>query len=324
MKKQKNRRSEADQPTRLNRRSFLHGSLAAFAGLLVFNNPAMGSLLDIQWRTGEGETPSPDREDASGLSIRTFPVAEIAKPFLNEKYEFDITFFGAKTASGFLKFTRENNWVYKAQVKGVVAGAVSPLVKYRQQEMISTLLPKKINGKERFITTKYYRKTIKTDGMTERHHAFNYRRRRWEYTKTKNGVTNKKKTRRIKKGQYYDDFLCILYNLRGEAYGPIEEGRTYLVNTIPWTRTVEENGKKKKYKSNNIGVHIAKKSSLSEQDRKWMEKEKAKVMIIAKVDKNVFGIKSGEAKFIGDKQLKPIAARVVDAIAFGDVVVKRK
>jgi hypothetical protein len=304
--------------TGINRRAFLQGGLGALAAVLLLGKPALAEFLDVRFVRRQTEnTPLP--EESGGLRIRPRAVDNLAKPFLDEKIEIDITFMGAKLAMGTISFKRVSNWSYEATIETHVTGAVSPLVKHRQQTMTALMTVKKVNGKDRFVTSHSSRKTITTEKTVERKHEFNYYHRRWVYTRLETGKPPKVWRRKIARNTYYDDFCNILYNTRAQFYAPLGSGKVVLVHTIPWTRWVTQDGARKKYHTETLTLVFPKPEEISAEDRQWLNDEKAEVMIVAKVDRDAYEIKSGELKFAGDKNAKPLAAWVKDALLYGDV-----
>jgi len=302
----------------INRRAFLQGGLGALAAALLLGKPALAEFLEVTFvREQTGNAPTPAEE--GGLRIRPRPVDDLAKPFLDEKIEIDITFMGAKLAIGTISFKRVSNWNYEATIETRVTGAVSPLVKHRQQIMTASMMVKKVNGKDRFVTSRFYRKTITTEKTTERKHEFNYYHRRWIYTRLEVGKPPKTWRRKIAPNTYYDDFCNILYNARAQFYAPFGSGKVALVHTIPWTRWVTQDGARKKYHTETLTLVFPTPAEISAEDRQWLDDEKAEVMIVVKVDRDAYEIKSGELKFAGDKNGKPLAAWVKDALLYGDV-----
>jgi hypothetical protein len=244
----------------------------------------------------------------------------LAAPFLNEKIDFDLTFMGAKLAAGAITFVRSSTWAYTATIDARITGAVSPLINLRQQTMTARMIVQNIAGHDRFVTGTFTRHTVTADKTIDRVHEFNYFHRRWIYTYTENGRRPRTERRRIAPNVFYDDFANILYNTRAQVYAPFGSGQVAVVHTIPWTKTVkQDNGAKKKVRADSLTLVFPKPADYSAEERDWMKDHKADTLIVAKLDRDVYEIKAGEAKFIGDKNGKPIAAWIKDALLYGDV-----
>jgi len=317
------KKQEIDPMIDLDRRDFLQQGLAAMAAVMIFGSPAMAGMFDVSITREQDSTPVPGMNETNNVQMkrREAPVPEIAKLFLNEKLKFEIRFLTAKTAHGKITFKRTGRVTYTASVEATLSGVVTTVIKHRKHVMTSSFQVDKVNGKERFVTLQFYRKQIRTDGTRESRNEFDYLRRRWRLTKFKNGKRTKKRTRRIPKNVYYDDIVNLLFNMRAQVYGPVAPGKSFVLNTMPWSRKVKmANGKKKRVTAKTIGVHIAAENAISDDDRKWMKQVGGKYLFIVKLDPDVYGIKSGQAKFIADAKLKPVGAKVKDAVGFGDVV----
>lgn len=311
-----------------DRRGFLQGGLAALAGLWLLGEPGLGSLLKIDWRNARAEetATAPDATEPAGLAKAFHFSTSIQKPFLNEKLAFDITFAGAKTASGLITFNQTDNNEYTASVEGTISGLVGAMTPFQKVVMTSVMHPIKTKTGERFVTKTFYRKTIRTSGTTESRHEFDYLRRKWTYTRVKDGKRDKGPVnRKIKAGVYYDDFVNILYNFRAQAYGAVKPGLKMTLTTMPWDRTLKINGKNVKKTATVVDVFVPADGQMSEKDRAWLKEVGGDVLVVVTLDPDVYEIKSGQAKLAGVRNgLVPRGAWIEDALLFGDVKAKYK
>lgn len=304
--------------TGLDRRDFLATGLAAMASVMLFGTPALAGQLRVT------VSPEKSKSKTAGSIHKSDPanwkpVAALAQPFMNEKIKFDISFMTAKAAQGQISFKRTADCTFTASMEATTTGLAASVVKYRKQVMTSTFCATQTPQGMRFVTSGFYTKLITTKGTSESRHYFNYKSRRWIKTRVKNGKRKKRKIRRIPPNVYYDDIVNLFYNMRAGAYGKIEEGKLFRLQTMPWGRTIKKSGKKKRVTSDRLDVFVAKTSELSNNDKSWMKKIGASHLFIVKFDKDVYGIKSGEAKLYADKKMKPRGAKVKDALFFGDV-----
>ena len=311
-----------------DRRGFLKGGIAALAGLWLLGEPGLGSLLEIDWRDARAEETAtvPNAAEPAGLSKAVRFSTSIQKPFLNEKLAFDITFAGAKTASGLITFKQTDTNEYTASVEGTITGLVGAMTPFQKVVMTSVMHPIKTKIGERFVTKTFYRKTIRTSGTTESRHEFDYLRRKWTYTRVKDGTRDKGPVNRIiKEGVYYDDFVNILYNFRAQAYGAVKPGMKLTLPTMPWERSLKINGKNVKKTATTVEVFVPADGQLSDKDRAWLKDVGGDVLVIVTLDPDVYEIKSGQAKLAGTRTgLVPRGAWIEDALLFGDVKAKYK
>ncbi|HEY8370225.1 MAG TPA: DUF3108 domain-containing protein [Thermodesulfobacteriota bacterium] len=106
-------------------------------------------------------------------------------------------------------------------------------------------------------------------------------------------------------GRRYDDMLAALYNLRAGAYGPIERGRRYEIETLP----LEGVG--------SFAIRVLAGAEEAEARRKFDFGEGGFV-IAARIPKAIFG-REGEAFAWLSPDLVPLRGAVEQYIGFGDV-----
>jgi hypothetical protein len=304
-----------------SRRLFLKEGLAAMAGALLLGSPALARAFEVRVRAAE-DAAEPAVGKPAGIARVARPEPKIPKPFLGERLEFDITFLGAKTASGLITFVKTGDNEYTAALVGTVGSLVGVVTAYRKISMTSVMTVKTHDGKERFVTKTFTRNTIKTSGATETRNELDYVRHRWVHSKYENGKKVGGRVRRIPPDVYYDDFVALLYNFRAQVYGPAKPGFRQTLTTLPWERKV--NGKKAGKTATTIEVIAPTPEQLKDEDRKWLQAVGGDLLIVVKLDKDVYGIPSGEAKFAGAAGLIPAGAWVKDAVLFGDVQANRK
>lgn len=308
-----------------DRRDFLKSSLAALAGLWLFGDAALGAGLDVDIQRADGEpTAIGDATKADGIHRASAEDPDIVKPFLNERLKFTLSFLSITTATGLITFKRTGNNQYTASVEGTVSGIVGAVTPFRKVSLTSVMRTLKTRNGYRFVATSFYRTTITTDGAKVAQHDFDYGRRRWLYTRTQNGVRGKPRRRRIPKSTYYDDFVCIMYNFRANAYGKVQHGMNLTIKTLPMSRTFSKNGKKQRHTTDTVNVIVPKPDQLSDADRKWLKKIDADLLVIVKFDGEIYGIKSGQGKFAGRlATMEPRGSWAKDVLLFGDVMSQR-
>jgi hypothetical protein len=192
---------------------------------------------------------------------------------------------------------------FEAKAKGVV----SMLTTHRRQVLTSTMKIKKVNGVERFLTTIHKYDTYKEKDEYHTTNILSYRKKHWYYRKIKNGKVIKNKTRTIKGNEPYDDFVVAAYNFRAGVYGPVKPGRKYTITTLPWK------GIKK------FSFEVLSEKEMKKQSKLLRKFPDGEVMVKIQIDKKIFGIKTGSAYLLGDKNLVPLAAQVEDVVHFGNV-----
>jgi len=307
----------------MDRRGFIIAGLGATASILLFGTPALAEQFEI---IVEQETAQPQKVEGIQKTDPSSwaPPAAIARQFINESIKFEIRFMTAKTAQGQITFKRTAENTFTASMEATITGLAAQVVKYRKQVLTSTFSPEQTPQGMRFVTSSFYTKLISTEGTSESRHYFNYGSRRWIKTRVKNGKRKKPEARHIPPNVFYDDIVNLFFNMRAGVYGKIEEGKLFKLPTMPWERTIKKDGKKQRVSTDRIDVYIAKTSELPDEEKQWMKQVGAKRLFTVQLDKDVYAIKSGEARFYADDANRPRGARVKDALFFGDVVATLK
>ncbi|MDP8225141.1 MAG: DUF3108 domain-containing protein [Candidatus Lernaella stagnicola] len=306
----------------------MKNAVAAFAGLWLFGDARMAQAMQIDLRrVTDNEAADPKKlgaPDRSGFKQKEWEDPDIVKPFLNERFEYRISFLSIKTATGVITFKRTGRNQYTASMEGTISGLVGAVTDYRKVVMTSVMQIRQIDGKRRFVAVSFYRKTIKTDGERVSRHDFNYIRRRWFITRTSNGKMTSRKKRRIPRNVYYDDFVCLMYNFRAQVYGPVKPGLDVTIKTLPLSRRVTVNGKKVRKHTDWARIYVLPADKISGKDQSFMKDIGADFMVEVHVDKGVYGMKTGIAKFYGKlKTMEPMGVRSEDVLLFGDVSAAR-
>lgn len=297
------------------RRRFMKEGLAAMAGVLLFGDAAMGRMLEVDWQA----SPTPEETNKPNtIGGKGDIVHDLAKPFLDERYEFDIKFLKADAAHGLLTFKKTGRNQYTASAEATIAGLIGQVAPYRKIVMTSVMMVRTREGKSRFLTTLHYRKSIKTDGSYENRHEFKYLGHKWYHYKYKNGQRTSKRVRTIPKDRFYDDPINLMYNFRAQVYGPVKPGLRQTIPTMPMYRTVEVSGLSATKSAESVDVHAVPDGEMNAEDKRWLADLGADLLFTVKLDPVVYRIESGMAKFATDKNMRPCGAKIDRAWVFGD------
>jgi Protein of unknown function (DUF3108) len=289
------------------RRDFLTEQFQMFAVGALFSWP-LSKLVRVRPR--KQAPPPPQRptidKTAALRKKKDYPTDPLAAPFIGENLHYDVTFLWVvNAAEGIITFHKDGpNYVGTmiARVKGVVGW----LTAYKSQKFLSRMRVKTINGVRRFVTHYHARYTTKNDTVHQSVHSFNFEKDKWYNKRFKNGKKTKSRTRKLK-GRILDDFVAVNYNFRAGAYGKIEKGRSYTVQTLPYK------------KIDRFTFKVATDEEMA-TDKKWVANHPGgTLMVIVKVDQKVFGIKTGEARILGNDKKIPLAGYIKDATSFGNV-----
>jgi hypothetical protein len=301
-----------------NRRDFLADQLGIFIAGAMFPWPLSAGV-----KVARAEVPKEKPAKHSGGLKRSagkvkteYPVHPFAQQFLGEELEYRVSFLWVKNAAtGFIRFKKGPGKGYIGEYEARAGKLVGWLTSHKNLKMRSHMMVKNVNGKERFITKQFEYISQKGEKTSKSIHLMTYEKHRWYYRKFVDDKLVKERRRKIPNGKIYDDFVVASYNLRSGVYGKLDPGAKITIITIPYKGV------------DTFSFHMATKEEMKKQ-KKWISKHpKAKHMAVVKINKKIFGIKTGSALLLGDKDMVPIAATVEEVIHFGSVeavLVKRK
>ena len=291
---------------REKRRDFIAHQIKLLVAGALFSWP-LSKLMQVKVAQAQETTPK-----VGGISSpkeeKVNEVHPIAKQFIGQNLEYEITFLGIfKAAVGTYKFKQGPGSLYLGTMEAKVIGFVGKITKHRKLELLSQMAVKKINGVDRFVTNMFKQTSTRTDLTYVSTYIMNYKQKRYIYKKEKDGKIIKKRKHKIKGDLPYDDFVVAGLNFRIGAYGKVDYGSKFTVTTIPYKGVSK------------FDFYIATEDEMKKKSS-WIEKHKdTKYMAIIKIDKKIFGIKSGTAYMLGTDKLLPIAAAIENVSGFGSV-----
>jgi hypothetical protein len=137
----------------------------------------------------------------------------------------------------------------------------------------------------------------------ERRHLYDYDQGKVFEEKTKEGVLRSKQGHDIPEGQYPVDMLTAFYNLRTGVYGPLARGAHYLIPTYSGKGFVD------------MEVNVL----TAEQHAKQKYFPSHGLLVLAKIDPQIFETDSGNLYFWFNEESIPERGIVKDVIGLGDV-----
>ncbi len=245
--------------------------------------------------------PTPRDAEAQRTEF-TVPVQQM----VGEEYRYfmDFLFFN-KLAEGELRFSETDQPnIYHAELIGRTLGIASWLAGNRTQTYTSfmELTP---DGSLRSIehAANVDKRRWGKWRNTTRLHRYDYSQGRVYEEKAKQGVVYLKKEHDIPEGRPPVDMLTAFYNLRAGVYGPLLHGVNFLIPTYSSKGFMD------------IEIHVL----TPEQQAKLKHFSSHGLLILAKVDPEIFETDSGNLYFWIDKEGVPARGIVEDIIGLGDV-----
>ena len=231
--------------------------------------------------------------------------ASIGDVFANEKLAYDIGFwFFHGVAESTLVLKEDGPRRYVATFSARTNGVLDTFLKHRRDRYIARLRLSE-DGK-RFLTESF-EKEVEIDGKGIRRsvHRVDYAARTVTSRSWGGGKPEKNSVENIPSGMYTDDPLAAFYNFRFGVYGSIVEGKHYKIMTLPKEDRIPE-----------IAIRIVSEKELRKRGRKV---ENADLLADARIDKDLFGSKSGDIEIFFTRDMLPVQAIAKGIILFGDV-----
>ncbi len=252
------------------------------------------------------ETPNSVNLDLSRGQYQGFSPNGDIRRFAGETLYYDVSFlFFNNAATAEIKFSKFNGH-FQARLVAETKGFVGFFTNYRKH-VYKSIFDVVDNGKR--VRTRQFEREVIVGRSSERTvHYLDYRTRKhvWLLYKDDELVENKSET--IPEGIYFDDVLAAFYNFRNEAYGKLEKGKNFKIDTIP-DQSMKE-----------ISAYI---NSDEEKERfaKLVGQDPIDdlLLIKVKIPKDVFKTDSGELMLWTSSHLIPFQTTVKDYILLGDL-----
>lgn len=231
--------------------------------------------------------------------------SSIGDAFVNEELAYDIGFwFFHAVAESTLVLKEDGPGRYVATFSARTNGVLDTFLKHRRDRYIARLRLSE-DGK-RFLTESF-EKEVEIDGKGIRRsvHRVDYASRTVSSRSWGGGKPEKSSVEKIQPGMYTDDPLAAFYNFRFGVYGSIAEGKRYKIMTLPKDDRIPE-----------ISIRIVSEKELRKRGKKGV---KADLLADARIDKELFGSKSGDIEIFFTRDMLPVQAIAKGIILFGDV-----
>jgi hypothetical protein len=251
-------------------------------------------------------------------AVRAATVAErgaptIGKWFAGEELDYRIGFWILDdVAVGKLRLESDGSGGYVATLTAHTTGVLGWFLRYRKDTYTARL--QEVNGGGRFRTMTF-EKNVDIGGKVRRGiTVLDYENRLMTWKKWKRGKLRDSGELKMEPGVFYDGPLTAFYNFRFGVYGPIEEGREYWIEGREyWIKTFPKSSNKEV----NIYLRLAPKNEFKSRfgERDTFDAYLADV----KIDKELFGSKSGDIEILFSDEMVPVEGVAKDILLFGDV-----
>lgn len=245
-----------------------------------------------------------------GFPEAAFPAGrETSKPigevFAGEilKYEIGFWFF-FPAAQGAVSFQDLGWGKYEVFHEGKACGFIGWLTGERQEIYKSLMMT--IEGGRRLIPLKFEEEIISWGRIKTKKIIYDYPQRKIiisRETPEKRSIQEKG----IPAGLFYDDPVTAFYNFRQGVYGRVEQGREFILRTIP------EKGEEV------ILIRVATAAEAEARRAEEKNKDGKDFLVQIILNREMWGKKKVEIEIWFDKQLTPISGMVKDLPFFGNI-----
>ena len=235
------------------------------------------------------------------------PKRSIAEFFDGEELEYQIGFgLFKRVAVGRINFRAlSKTGPYLATIEAETVGILGWVARYRVDTYHSKM--EEIDGGKRLRSLSFEEDVKIGNKMRRKMSLFDYERRTWIKVRQSKDGTMQRTEENIPPGLVYDDFLTASYNFRYGAYGEIERGKKYSVQTFP------------KKGTSTYEVIVAGKEEEEKRRKSDKIKQGKEYFIKLILDPEVTHSKEGIIEGWLSKELYPLEGVIKDVFLFGDV-----
>jgi hypothetical protein len=231
--------------------------------------------------------------------------AHIGEVFSGEVLKYEIGFwFLFPVAQGKVRFQEAGLGKYQVWHEGQTLGLVGWLTGHRQE--IYKSLMTTTNAGRRLIPLRFEEEIISWGRVKTKKTIYDYSQRKIIIIR-ETGQNKSVQEKEIPWGFFYDDPVTAFYNFRHEVYGRVEQGKEFILRTIP------EKGEEVIL----IRVAPAEETEVRRAEEKNKERKDFLVHII--LNREMWGKKKVEIEIWFDKGLTPVSGMVKDLPLFGNI-----
>jgi hypothetical protein len=241
-----------------------------------------------------------------GISWGENTADPIGQRFSGEIIKYEVGFWiFFPVGGGAADFRNMGHGKYMVTHEGQAQGFVGWLTSYRREVYRSTMGT--INNGQRLIPLRFEEHSIIGEWFRKKTTVYDYAARKVFMEVEKEGEKSREEIE-IPLGAVYDDPVTAFYNFRSGAYGKVEPGREYLVQTLP------DKGKKEE-----IRLIVASREETESMRAKETDKAGKDLFVRILLEREMWGKKRGELEIWFSKDLVPISGVVKDIRFFGDI-----
>jgi Protein of unknown function (DUF3108) len=234
------------------------------------------------------------------------PEDSIGDFFTGEVLRYEVGFWLIDpVGGGVADFRRLGDGRYMVYHVGKAEGLVGWLTSYRREIYRSTM--GSINNGKRLIPLRFEEYSVIGEWFRKKTTVYDYHARKVVIEKEKVGEPKSREEIEIPPGAIYDDPVTAFYNLRFGAYGKVEPGREFVLQTIPRKRPEI------------IRIKIASKEETERKRTAEKIKTGKDVLIHILIDREMYAGRKGDLEIWLNRDLIPTSGLVKDIPFFGNI-----
>lgn len=227
--------------------------------------------------------------------------------FTGETLGYNLSFLWFKKAATctatFQALSQEGE--YEATVQGRTLGFIGLATRFRRDILTSRM--EEVDEGKRLRPLEFREDVIVRGRQRKKITRFDHLNHEIIITKERHG-TVKQETIPLPAGETYYDPVTASYNFRFGSFGPITQGRQFLIKTVP----------KKDFTC--IRLLVASEEEARKKRQRGESSNEKAYFVYAEIDKNMVRSTSGRLEGWFSSDLIPVEGRVKDVIFFGDIV----
>ncbi|MDP8254238.1 MAG: DUF3108 domain-containing protein [Candidatus Alcyoniella australis] len=197
-----------------------------------------------------------------------------------------------------------------ATIDARARGLFGWLTGYRREQQVSVMQLglDPYTQRRRLITVGLERSSKYNGSQTHSKHTLEYGSTRiWSYKEYDDGRLKNGRQTLIPPGVIYESLPSALYNFRLGVYGPLKPGRSFELQTIPFKGV------------DTFRLRVAEQELLAQEQRWIAHTPGARWLAVIEINRKIYGIKAGQAQILVDSALLPLAGKINNALAFGNL-----
>lgn len=233
----------------------------------------------------------------------------IGRKFAGEELKYSLSFLWFKKAASCTAFFQAlpQKGKYEATISGRTHGFIGLATRFRRDILTSRM--EEVDGGKLLRPVEFREDVIIGHRQRKKTTYFDHLNHEIVITRERRGVI-KQKTLSFPEGETYYDPVTACYNFRYGSFGPIIQGRQFLIKTVP----------KKDFTC--IRLIVAPEDEAQKKERSRESSNKKVYFVYAEIDKDIVRSTSGRLEGWFSSDLVPLEGRVKDVVLFGDIAGK--